>query len=217
MQRKYKKEPKTAPKTKIPGLKIALRSVCAVLLICLGGFLFNIDRMGNFGITLLQHKEFLPSIVHRFLPGGTAVFGTALPHQELAGQVIEVYDGDTITLLAKENKKYRVRFYAIDAPEAAQENGIESRDALRQKILGKNVTVKVAAVDRYQRVVGKVMEGERYINLEMVKEGMAWYYSDYAPRQFSFMDAELQARMAKKGLWESPNPEPPWKWRRNNK
>ena len=79
------------------------------------------------------------------------------------------------------------------------------------------MVVKVAAVDRYQRVVGKVMLGGRHINLEMVREGNAWYYSDYAARQYELMDAEQQAKRAKIGLWADDYPEAPWKWRREHK
>ena len=224
MQKKYSKENrekrgKSGPFSEnFSYFKFAKRSFCALFLIFLGGFLFNLDRMGDFGITLLKYKDFLPQPIPKFLPGGSAAFGTAEPRQDISGQVIEVYDGDTMTLLLnKENKKFRVRFYGIDAPEAAQKYGIDSRDALREKILGKNVVVKVAAVDRYQRVVGKVMLGGRHINLEMVREGNAWYYSDYAARQYELMDAEQQAKRAKIGLWADDYPEAPWKWRREHK
>ena len=188
-------------------------------LICFiaGGLLFNLDRMGDFGITLLKHKEFIPSQIRKFLPGGTAAQGTAVVMQEISGRVIEVYDGDTITVLTSDNKKYRVRFYGIDAPEAAQEYGINSRDALREKILARDVTVKVAAVDRYQRAVGKIMLGSRYINKEMVSEGMAWYYVDYARREYELAEAERVARSRKTGIWSTSNPIAPWKWRRENK
>lgn len=188
-------------------------------LICFvaGGLLFNLDRMGDFGITLLKHKEFFPSSVRKFLPGGTASEGTAAPMQEFSGQVIEVYDGDTITVLTPENKKYRVRFFGIDAPEAAQEHGIPSRDALREKILARNVSVKVMSVDRYQRSVGKIMLDSRYINKEMVSEGLAWYYSNYARREYDLADAERYARQHKSGIWNTSNPTPPWEWRKKNK
>ena len=223
MQKKYSKENRSkAGKSSQLGENVSIsklltRTACSILLIFLGGFLFNLDRLGDFGITLLKYKTFLPHPIPKFLPGGSAKFGTAVPQQEIVGQAIEVYDGDTMTVLDKENQKFHVRFYGIDAPEAAQEFGIKSRDALREKILGKTVSVKVAAVDRYQRVVGRVMLGGRYINLEMVQEGMAWYYSDYAARQYDFLNAELKAKRSKLGLWASENPEAPWKWRKDRK
>ena len=193
------------------------RTLFALFFIFLGGLLFNLDRMGDTGVMLLKYKRFLPSIVARFLPGGSAGFGSARPEQELNGQIIEVYDGDTATLLTDENLKYRVRFFGIDAPEAAQSFGTDSRDALREKILGKRVTVKVAATDRYGRAVGKVLLGGRYINREMVAEGMAWYYRDYATDEYDLSEAEHAARRERTGLWRSGSPQPPWEWRREHK
>ena len=197
-----------------PGVK---KTLFALLFILLGGLLFNLDRLGNAGITLLKYKEYLPRFVTRFLPGGGAQEGRAVAKQELPGRIIEVYDGDTATLLTSDNVKYKVRFYGIDAPEAQQECGIESRDALREKILGKEVIVLVAATDRYGRAVGKVMLGGRCINQEMVAEGHAWYYKDYAPDEYAFAQAEATARRQRLGIWKTASPQPPWEWRRENK
>lgn len=185
--------------------------------ILLGGLLFNLDRMGDTGVILLKYKQFLPHYVTRFLPGGTAGFGNAQPEQEIKGQIIEVYDGDTATLLTSDNVKYRVRFFGIDAPEAAQTFGIDSRDALRDKILGREVTVRVAATDRYGRAVGKVLLGGRYINREMAAEGMAWYYRDYASGEYDLAEAEREARRERRGLWKNFAAQPPWEWRREHK
>ena len=193
------------------------RTFFMLFFICLGGLLFNLDRMGDTGLMLLKYKQFLPHYVTRFLPGGSASFGSAQPEQELKGRIIEVYDGDTATLLTSDNLKYRVRFFGIDAPEAAQTFGTVSSDTLREKILGKEVVVKVAATDRYGRAVGKVMLGGRYINQEMAAEGMAWYYRDYASGETGLADAEERARRQKLGLWQNPSPQPPWEWRRENK
>ena len=200
--------------------KIFKRSLLVIVLLAAGGFLFNLDRLGNTGINLLKYKDFLPGILHRFLPGGAAVEGNAVPEQIIDGNVIEIYDGDTLTLLAKENgveKKYKVRFYGIDAPEAAQEHGMESRDALRKKILGEDVRVIVVSVDRYGRSVGKVMSGGRNINYEMVAEGNAWYYRDYAANEYELAKAEKEARYRRLGLWLGDNPQEPWLYRKENR
>ena len=186
------------------------RTIMPVLLILLGGLLFNLDRMGNADVALLKYKNFLPGIVRRFLPGGTAAQGSAIPDQVLDGRIIEVYDGDTATLLTKDDLKYKIRFFGIDAPEAAQDFGVKSRDALREKILGQDVTVKVAAVDTYGRSVGRVFRGGRYINLEMAAEGMAWYYPDYAKNEYDLAAAQHEAKQHARGLWRTESPQPPW-------
>ena len=193
------------------------RTLFALFFVLLGGVIFNLDRWGDAELFLLKYRQYMPSIVTRFLPGGFARAGSAQPEQELNGRIIEVYDGDTATLLTADNVKYKVRFYGIDAPEAAQESGIDSRDALRGKILGKDVTVMVAATDRYGRAVGKVMLGSRFINREMVAEGWAWYYQDYASGEYDIAEAENKAKRERLGLWRNASPQPPWEWRKAHK
>ena len=194
------------------------RTLFALFFIFLGGLLFNLDRLGKTDVTLLKFKRYLPRSITRFLPGGSADEGRAEPQQELKGRIIEVYDGDTAKLLTpEENKKYTIRFYGIDAPEAAQEGGIDSRDALRDKILGQEVTVLVVNTDPYGRAVGKVMLGDRLINQEMVAEGRAWYYKDYARGETALAEAEAEARRKRFGIWSGSSPQPPWEWRKEHK
>ena len=183
-----------------------------ILLILLGGLIFNLDRLGDFSTTLLRHRELVPYRLRGFLPGGSAPAGLAQKNEVLKGRVTEVYDGDTITLLAGE-KNYRIRFYGIDAPEAKQQDGIPSRDALREKILGYDVTVTVKNVDHYGRAVGKVSREGRDINLEMVREGHAWYYANYAKGERDLEDAQRIARENRLGLWHAEAPVPPWQYR----
>lgn len=193
------------------------RLFLTVILILSGGVIFNLDRLDNLGIQLLKYKNFLPAPIIKFLPGGLSEPGSAVPEQEIDGRIIEVYDGDTATLLTQNNKKYKVRFYGIDAPEAAQNFGMVSRDNLRKKILGQDVTLKVVSQDRYGRVVCKVMFRGRYINREMVSEGMAWYYADYAKNEYELSLAQEEARSSAAGLWKNSDPQPPWEWRKAKK
>ena len=201
---------------KVNPFRVSLKYLTWIFFIFLGGFLFNLDRMGSFGLELLKHKEVIPCRMRAFLPGGTAIESKAEKNDTVTGMAIEVYDGDTITVLDKD-KKYRIRFYGIDAPEARQEHGISARNALRKKILGETVTVTVKNLDRYGRAVGKVALGGRDINLEMVKEGHAWYYESYARGEDELEDAQKEAKKKKRGLWRYKSPTPPWKYRADKK
>lgn len=194
------------------------RFLFAALFILLGGIIFNLDRTGNLGLILLQYKRFIPYAAAKFLPGGTATEGAAIPEAILHGSVIEIHDGDTATLFVEStNKKYRIRFYAIDAPEISQTGGTLSRDGLKEKILGQEVEVRVVAVDQYKRAVGLVKLGVRNINLEMVADGFAWYYEDYAKNERDYANAQLKARFEQLGIWKEKTPTPPWEYRRDNK
>ena len=208
---------KKSPAGMLPRMfRISLKSVYAVLLIAAGGVLFNLDRLDQVSLALLKCKQFLPRQIRVFLPGESAPFGTTQEGEVINGRIIEVYDGDTATLLAGD-KRFRIRFYGIDAPEAAQRHGIESRDALREKILGRDVAVTSVNTDRYGRTVGRVRLGGRDINYEMVAEGMAWYYAEFAKNEHAFADAQQEARDRRLGLWRDADPEPPWQYRQSEK
>ena len=69
--------------------------------------------------------------------------------------------------------------------------------------------------DRYGRVVGRVFVDGLDVNAEMVRNGHAWVYRQYAKDE-SLFALEDEARAAKRGLWalsEADNM-PPWDWRR---
>lgn len=186
-----------------------------ILLILLGAFLGNLDRLGYFGYALGKYGGFLPRYVRLLIPGFGADYGVVASGAELYGKVFTISDGDTITLLSPEgDRKYKVRLYGVDAPESSQAYGKESAETLAAMIDGKFVTVKVINVDQYQRHVGKVFCGDLYVNLEMVRQGMAWHYESYAPRDYEIKQAQQGARRLGMGLWKQQRPQPPWEYRR---
>lgn len=179
----------------------------------------NLDRLDAEVFSLLQYQEFLPRQWQRFLPGGRAGEGRSHSGEELSGRIIKVADGDTATLLSQDGtRKYKIRFFGMDAPESSQEFGRESGNALKEKILGEKVKVLVVNIDRYGRSVGKVYKEERYINQEMIAGGFAWYYRDYAKNEKDLEKAGEDARRNRLGLWQNPlPPQPPWQYRKNQK
>ena len=181
-----------------------------------GAVVFNIDRMEYLAEQRHVLKQFLPGWMKRFLPENLAEYAVLPPGSEIEARVIEVYDGDTITVLSLDEKtKYRIRLFGIDAPGSDQEFGDESRLALHRKIYGQQISLAVEDNDIYQRAVAKVNCDNLYINLAMVNEGYAWYYHDYAPRELDLPLAEEQARTRRLGLWEAKSPQPPWEFRKS--
>ena len=61
--------------------------------------------------------------------------------------MINVHDGDTITVLDQDNKKFNIRLQGIDAPELKQESGSVSQQNLSRMVLGKQVTIVWTKVD----------------------------------------------------------------------
>ena len=136
----------------------------------------------------------------------------------LLGKVINVADGDTITVLDDTNTQHKIRLAGIDAPEKRQAFGNVSKQNLADMVAGQAVAVEWVKVDKYGRKVGKVLLAGTDCNLVQVKRGLAWHYKQYQ-REQSFTDqqsyaaAETEARAAKLGLWRDAEPMPPWKFR----
>jgi len=142
--------------------------------------------------------------------------------QTLTGRVIAIADGDTITILDSANTQHRIRLQGIDAPESHQVFGEQSQLSLSEMIFGKDVSVSYRKVDQYGRLVGKIILEGKDINLEQVKAGMAWHYKFYedeqTPEDRELYDrAEAEARAARQGLWQDPNPTEPYQFRKEEK
>lgn len=137
----------------------------------------------------------------------------------LTGRVVQVADGDTITVLDANKNQHRIRLQGIDAPERAQPFSNVSRQHLAELVAGKTVKVMWSKRDRYGRIVGTVFVDGRDVSLEQVKAGLAWHYKYYANEQSPedrqrYAQAEDNARADNLGLWQEKNPVPPWEFRR---
>ena len=125
-----------------------------------------------------------------------------------------VQDGDTFKL---EDNKTRVRLWGIDAPEKGQPYADEARDRLKELCEGKAVRLEIKDTDQYGRKTAIVWLGKTNINLQLVKEGLAWHYAYFAPDAKDLETAEKAARKARKGLWKDKNPVNPYEFRKNSK
>ena len=76
--------------------------------------------------------------------------------------------------------------------------------------------MKYATTDRYGRILGSIFLGETDINLQMVRDGCAWHYSHFDNTP-AYVEAERNARMAKRGLWATENPVNPHQWRKSKR
>ncbi len=149
----------------------------------------------------------------------------------LHGKVIKVADGDTITLKDNHGTTHRIRLLGVDAPELQQAHGQAAKKWLSELILDNSIQVQVVDQDRYERLIGKLKttpstcqktecEYSVDLNLQLVQLGHAWWYSNYKKNQPKtdhtlYEQAQTFAQNNKLGLWEKPNPVPPWQWRKN--
>lgn len=138
----------------------------------------------------------------------------------IEGTVIRVADGDTLTLAVAEDSAvvtYRIRLHGIDAPEKKQPYGTEATAFLRAHTLNRTVRIDVTDTDRYGRLIGKVYRDSIYLNKALVDTGLAWHYVQYACKDSDLAEAQSSAIRNARNLWQSPSPQPPWKWRRSQK
>ena len=143
------------------------------------------------------------------------------PAEALIGTVSWVYDGDTIEI----EKLGRVRLVGIDTPEREDSprdaflvrqgvSAIRQREIYRQAKVFNIRTLKGQMVslfpgdpprDRHGRLLAYVyLPDGRLLNRVLLEQGLAVVYRkfDFSKKQ-DFLAAEMQAREAGIGLWES--------------
>jgi len=141
---------------------------------------------------------------------------------DIEGAVVGVSDGDTMTVLDDARAQHKVRLAGIDAPEKAQAFGNKAKQALSDCAFGHRAHVTGSKLDRYGRLVAKVVSNGVDCNLRQVELGLAWHYKAYQREQSAedrtaYSKAELAAREHRLGLWHDTEPEPPWDFRRDRR
>ena len=139
--------------------------------------------------------------------------------ENFTGKIVGVADGDTVTLLDNSNTQYKIRLSGIDAPEKKQAFGQRSKQNLSDLVFSKTVDADCTKKDRYQRWICKIIVNGIDVNLQQIKDGMAWHYKAYQKEQSEidrdvYSDAEEVARVVNKGLWSDTEPQAPWNFRR---
>ncbi len=170
-----------------------------------GAVVFNFDRLGQYH----RLKQFLPEPLRARLSENRAELTVLPPGAELKARVVDVTDGDTLTVLSLDGKnRYPLRLAGADAPELAQRFGPEAHRRLKRYY---GLTVDVEIVDNTPDGLNlaHVYYDNTDINLEMVGAGLAWYDGDALPGSHGMRAAEGQARRSGTGLWADPEPEPP--------
>lgn len=134
---------------------------------------------------------------------------------QFACRVVAVPDGDTLRCQSGLTQ-HKIRLHQIDAPEADQAYGQRARAALAARVYGRAVVIEPHERDKYGRLVARVWQGDRDINLLQVSEGWAWVYRQYADEP-AYFAAEQAARTAANGLWAAGKGITPWQWRRGER
>jgi micrococcal nuclease len=150
----------------------------------------------------------------RFMQWGIVVLTQALiPCLALAdfsGRDISVVDSQTIRVL-NGKRLVTVRLYGVDCPAKKQPYGKQAKKALRGLVFGKVVTIQPKSLARKGPILGIVLTPDgREVNRELVLAGWCWADEDYAT---DYVKEMQEAREARRGLWQDPNPTRPEDWR----
>jgi endonuclease YncB( thermonuclease family) len=132
--------------------------------------------------------------------------------------VVGVTDGGTITVRdGKQN--YKIRLAGINTPEKGQPFAKRAHQNLSNVAHEKQAIVDCYKTDQYKLKVCRVWVGGNDIALAQVQAGLAWHYKRFENEQtargrVAYAQAEDEARMRKRGLWQDKEPVPPWEFRR---
>ena len=139
--------------------------------------------------------------------------------------MLSVQDGDSLVVRrsgSRDRDGFRVRLYAIDAPESDQDFGREAGEYLRRLVRGRSdLVLEPIDTDRYGRLVGVLFYREvgrqHSVNRLMVEQGLAHWYRQYGGHGLGLERAEQEAQRRRRGLWAAGRPVAPWDHRRRQR
>lgn len=142
----------------------------------------------------------------------------ATSDEVFSARVIKVIDGDSLEVM-HQGKKLRVRLWGIDTPEWQQEFSHKALAFTRDRVQGRWVELQPKGWDKYGRLVAVVKVEGHTLNEELLREGLAWVHIYYCKEAIcqEWHQLEKEAKMARRGLWQSNTPVPPWQWKQGHK
>lgn len=156
------------------------------------------------GLVVLDPKEIVPPCKDK---------------QHPTFKVIGVKDGDTFVVLM-DGVAQTVRFAHIDCPEKKQPFGQVAKQLVADLCFGTYVSLILDEdnlYDRNQRLIAEViLEDGSNLNKLLVANGLAWHFKKYSNSD-EYAQLEVIAQRERRGLWQDPNPIPPWFWRNSRK
>lgn len=123
-------------------------------------------------------------------------------------RVISVTDGDTVHVIpAGEKRAIRVRLEGVDAPERGEPFSDRARTFTRVMLFDQPARVEGRDVDRYGRLVARVVAAGKDASVELLKAGLACHYTYYSFDRV-LAAAQTEARAAGRGFWANGAPKP---------
>jgi len=146
-----------------------------------------------------KRYAFFLAFLFTLLIGGNYLFvksGEIFPEREIViiGRVI---DGDTVEL----EDGRTIRLLNINTPERGKFFSDESTSFLKE-FEDKPVELEIEGVGRYGRILGRLYYEEVYINLEIIRLGLAHKYLVEQKELGKFEKVEKEAKENELGIWQ---------------
>jgi endonuclease YncB( thermonuclease family) len=151
-----------------------------------------------------------------------ATYALVLDHVSIPGRITGIVEGDTVKVRILGKPQIKVRIAFIDAPEKGQAFDQRAKHAMSELVFGKDVILQPHTIDRSGRLVARVLVDGQDAGLELLKQGLCWVYEKSVGEasalvQARYRNAQEAAQAQKAGLWQDPDPVPPWEWRKDEK
>lgn len=142
-------------------------------------------------------------------------------------KLVHISDGDGFVAMVN-RVKTTIRMDSIDAPELNQPYGDTAKQALSAFIEGRSIHLEIHGIDDFGRTLATVYVWNNFdkdwlnVNEQLVLLGHVWVmqkFYDHLPRdrQRRLENFQISAQSKNMGLWNTPDPIPPWKWKNHRR
>ncbi len=124
--------------------------------------------------------------------------------------VLEIISADVLLLKKSNGEIVTVKLSGIDCPKTGQSYFIKARLFASQRVLGREVMVKLdtGSSESGQPLAVTILYNEeglqRSLNSELLEAGMARWSAPLSPADSTLGEIEAEARKLRRGLWADP-------------
>jgi hypothetical protein len=122
------------------------------------------------------------------------------------GRVIDVTDGDTITILTQNQEKIEIRLAGIDCPEGSQIHGKNAKQFISSLVSERRVRIIPDTIDQYGRTVATLLINGENVNRQIIAFGHGWVYRKYCTADYCNDWCQWQTKTVPKMAMKSVPP-----------